>query len=168
MSAADDAINERLATEPKYYHGSSSPLPVGAVLKAKATKLYRGGPLGEVMEEMRPSEAPPRFKTWYMTTDPCAILDAGGDPNNTYEVRPTGPVTPANYAWFRKFGDEILAGKNVPFRRAARYAQNYWSNAPSEDPEYEWLAPEIEVVKKVKTCIPKTLGKRWIRLKAKR
>ena len=152
----DRAVDERVA----FYHGSGKPLPVGEVLRARMSKLRSISPVDQLVDAARPADAPPRWRTWYMATDPCDVSALGGSDAYVYRVEPTGTVVPVNYDWYRKVrsdvGHYVQDTGLAPWSDSAwvqselPIAERYWQNAPSAHAQTEWLVPEIKVVRQVK------------------
>lgn len=140
-----------------FLHGSPIQLPPGTILEPRGDGLLDGD-IEEFLEKHRPADKPAREQSVYMVKDAKQLDNLALRTEHVYQVEPQGPVAAFDHAWvvalWRVFAEADSAGG---FTRglqkvAGRYADGYWSGAPSnfgrtDPPQWEYLTASARIIK---------------------
>lgn len=135
-------------TLPPLFHGTYEFFPIGVRLKG------RGDAYDEDWSVLGHYEAVHHHKPEEFTAHRDAVflcelddIDAcGGATENVSLMRPIGPVTRHDLNWSGKIDLLLNAGHQVESEVVRDLCLNYWHGVPTEDPLWEYIAQEAEVL----------------------
>jgi hypothetical protein len=124
----DQVIDEELLSG-SYYHATSQPLPIGAVIESRGSD----GWTPRAVDEVRPT-TPRRNDHLFMVRDPACLDTLGREPDDryVYRVTPVMPVQRADFGWLERIADvargRLTIGQRAVVERELREAG--WTTEP--------------------------------------
>ncbi len=144
---------------PSFFHGSSRPHIPGSTLKGlpKTTEFSGrrsrdGISVEEFVESHRPSGEISRLSGIYLVKERADLNFVGASERYVYLMQPVGHVTKADFRWFEELLDIAHDERFKSNKRAAQFAQGYWSGNPrprQRRPLWEYLASAVTILEDV-------------------
>ena len=130
-----------------YYHGSSKHLEIGTILRPSADYEQRWGYNWwyQALERYRPKDMLSHRNSVFMCDNSNDIDAAGGGTEWVFIVVPLGKVERHDMNWGSRV-EGALEEHNITDDVIADLCHNYWDGIPTEDPLWEYLTPQAEVV----------------------
>ena len=131
-----------------FFHGSSTPLPPGTILRNLPGYEERWGhnDFYKILEQYRPQDKLPHKEAVFLCENDDDLDAVGAGTEFVLEVLPMGPVSRHDLNWGSEI--DVLRSNGVPADdpQIALAAENYWNGVPHHDPVWEVLTAEGRVM----------------------